>query len=123
PAQPWDEAPPQPRRPGLDVPVAGLVPDFGLPVIDMFEPQRPHGFPLEEQMSEDELREFVLDLVRRDGRIDGIATPEVCQAVELQAFRTFRAAPPEVDVRNSLNELLEMGEVFTTLDDDHFRAV
>merc|ERR1719414_491783 len=62
------------------------------------------------------LRSAVVAFLRSVGesRAEGVALPDVCDHVK---------PAPEGDVRKTLEQLIGDGDVYTTIDDDHFQCV
>jgi len=65
----------------------------------------------------DQLKTAILDLLRKEGP----ATGEL--GVDLAKVGAGLEATPLADIKGSLTQLLDDGDVYTTLDDDHFLTI
>jgi len=104
----------EPTTPAPKKPVeAGLSPPKVEGAAALAVAQAPAAEPVKERLSGSGLRKAVLRLLKKEseGRDEGVSLAEVCKLVE---------PTPADEVTKALEKLVENGEAFTTIDDEHF---
>jgi len=69
------------------------------------------------KLAGDELKNAIIEFLRKEGEASGDV------GVSLAQVGAGLAATPAADIKSCLAFLLEEGDVFTTIDDDHFQTV
>jgi hypothetical protein len=69
------------------------------------------------KLAGDELKNAIIELLRKEGPASGDV------GVSLAQVGAILEATPSADIKGCLANLLDEGDVFTTIDDDHFQTV